>query len=439
MKDTTAKNAFDFNQLYDNIAVEHFRQLDQLDDRRANKSITISDALKSAFAVYSLKSSSLLDFRPKAPAEEKNLKQCFGIDKIPSDSGLKKLLDRIDSQQVRNVFPKVLRYLNQHQVLDRYRFHDNLLTVSIDGVHHYSSKNISCPCCLERKHRDGTTTYSHSMLSAALVHAKRAEVFVVDNEPIVKQDGATKNDCERNAATRLFGSLLATLGSESVVYALDALYGCAPIIKLITTCSPTWRYVINAKPTGHKHLFAQFDEEHDQGRIKWRKIRRKDGTYDIGYATNLELNASNREVKTNLVVLNYRPKKGETITFSWMTNLEVTADTVMSITEIGRSRWKIENEVFNTLKNQDYNFNHNFGHGQQHLATNFAYLMMLAFTIDQLRQYGSRLFRSIWKGLKTKKAVWDAIRTVFKMVISESIDDLCRKVLSIYELRMIRV
>ncbi len=77
MKDTTAKNAFDFNQLYDNIAVEHFRQLDQLDDRRANKSITISDALKSAFAVYSLKSSSLLDFRPKAPAEEKNLKQCF--------------------------------------------------------------------------------------------------------------------------------------------------------------------------------------------------------------------------------------------------------------------------------------------------------------------------------------------------------------------------
>ena len=127
------------------------------------------------------------------------------------------------------------------------------------------------------------------------------------------------------------------------------------------------------------------------------------------------------------------------VTFSWMTNMTVDADTVMAITQIGRSRWKIENEVFNTLKNQDYNFNHNFGHGQQHLATNFAYLMMLAFTIDQLRQYGSRLFRSIWKGLKTKKAAWDAIRTVFKMVTCESVDDLCHKLLDIYALRMIRV
>jgi len=439
MKGTTSGNVFDFDQLYDTIAVQHFSEMDSQDQRRSNKSITLSDALKSAFAVYSLKASSLLDFRPKAPAEEANLKQCFGISKIPSDSGLKKLLDGIDSQQLRNVFKRVLPYLQEHEVLDKYRFHGDYIGISIDGVHHYSSKKISCPCCLERKHRDGTTTYSHSMLSAALVHPDHAEVFVLDNEPIVKQDGDNKNDCERNAADRLFASLKSTIGDESVVYALDALYGCAPIIKLITASSPKWRYVINAKPTGHKHLFAQFDECNEKGEVKWRKLRRKDGTYEIGYVSELELNASNKDVKTNMVLLNYRPKGGKVITFSWMTNLDVNAATVMAITKIGRSRWKIENEVFNTLKNQDYNFNHNFGHGQQYLATNFAYLMMLAFTIDQLRQYGSRIFRSIWKGLKTKKATWDAIRTVFKMVTARSIDELCHKLLSIYALRMIRV
>jgi hypothetical protein len=277
------------------------------------------------------------------------------------------------------------------------------------------------------------------MLSAALVHPKRSEVFVIDNEPIVKQDGVSKNDCERNAATRLFGSLVNTLGCKPVVYALDALYGCAPVIKLITQSSPKWKYVINAKPAGHKHLFSQFDERNEKGEVQWRTLRRKEGTYEIGYTFDLELNASNKEVATNMVLFNYRPKKGKMVTFSWMTNMTVNADTVMAITQIGRSRWKIENEVFNTLKNQDYNFNHNFGHGQQHLATNFAYLMMLAFTIDQLRQYGSRLFRSIWKGLKTKKAAWDAIRTVFKMVTCESIDDLCHKLLDVYALRMIRI
>jgi hypothetical protein len=62
------------------------------------------------------------------------------------------------------------------------------------------------------------------MLSAALVHAKRAEVFVLDNEPIVKQDGETKNDCERNAAVRLFGALDKTLHSQPVVYALDCIF-----------------------------------------------------------------------------------------------------------------------------------------------------------------------------------------------------------------------
>jgi hypothetical protein len=34
----------------------------------------------------------------------------------------------------------------------------------------------------------------------------------------------------------------------------------------------------------------------------------------------------------------------------------------------GRARWKIENETFNTLKNQGYQFEHNFGHGKQNLS-----------------------------------------------------------------------
>lgn len=439
MKDTTSSNDFDFDHLYEAIAISHFEHLDDLDNRRVNKSVTVSDACKAGFAVYSLKASSLLDFRPKAPAEEDNLKRCFGIGKIPNDSGLKKILDGIDSNSLRGVFKRVFDFLREQDVLKKYRFHEDFLTVSIDGVHHYSSKNIKCLCCLEKHHRDGTVTYSHSMLSAALVHADRSEVFVLDNEPIVKQDGVKKNDCERNAATRLFEALNDILGSESVVYALDALYGCAPIIKLITQTSASWRYVINAKEGGHKHLFAQFDQRNDEDLVKWRTLRRKDGTYEIGYSSDLELNASNREVKTNMIVLNFKPKKGPLVTFSWITNLELTAATVMAVTKIGRSRWKIENEVFNTLKNQQYNFSHNFGHGRNYLATNFAYLMMLAFTIDQLRQYGSRLFRSIWKGFKTKKAAWDAIRTVFRMVPCENLDDLCSKVLNIYQLQLIRI
>ena len=50
----------------------------------------------------------------------------------------------------------------------------------------------------------------------------------------------------------------------------------------------------------------------------------------------------------------------------------------------GRAHWKIENETFNTLKNQGYNSGHNYGVGKKDLAVVFTMLMMLAFLVDRL-------------------------------------------------------
>ena len=69
----------------------------------------------------------------------------------------------------------------------------------------------------------------------------------------------------------------------------------------------------------------------------------------------------------------------------------------------GRTRSKIENETFNTLKNQGYQFEHNFGHGNKHLSTVFAYLMLIAFFVDQLQQLGCKLFTKALERLKSKK------------------------------------
>ena len=49
--------------------------------------------------------------------------------------------------------------------------------------------------------------------------------------------------------------------------------------------------------------------------------------------------------------------------------------TVVELSEAGRTRSKIENETFNTLKNQGYQFEHNYGHGHQHLSSVFISLM----------------------------------------------------------------
>ena len=57
----------------------------------------------------------------------------------------------------------------------------------------------------------GETLYHHQMLGAAIVHPERCEVIPLMPEPIIKQDGESKNDCERSAAKHLVANCVKTI------------------------------------------------------------------------------------------------------------------------------------------------------------------------------------------------------------------------------------
>ncbi len=98
----------------------------------------------------------------------------------------------------------------------------------------------------------------------------------------------------------------------------------------------------------------------------------------------------------------------------------------MELTLIGRSRWKIENETFNTLKNQGYHLEHNYGHGEKYLATNFMLLAFLAFCVDQIAQKLDQAFDKALKYCKTKKKLWEKIRQVFDLLPCKSMNVIYR-------------
>jgi len=100
--------------------------------------------------------------------------------------------------------------------------------------------------------------------------------------------------------------------------------------------------------------------------------------------------------------------------FTWITDLHITHRNAWVFVGGGRARWHIENETFNTLKNQGYHFEHNYGHGVQNLSVVFAMLMMLAFLVDQTQQLCCPLFRAVWKKLGSKRALWDHLRSHFR-------------------------
>ncbi len=102
--------------------------------------------------------------------------------------------------------------------------------------------------------------------------------------------------------------------------------------------------------------------------------------------------------------------------FSWVTDLVIVSDNARHLVRGGRSRWKIENETFNTLKNQGYHFEHNYGHGTQNLSVVFAMLMMLTFLVDQTQQLCCPLFQAVHKKLGSRRLLWDHLRSHFRHI-----------------------
>ena len=123
--------------------------------------------------------------------------------------------------------------------------------------------------------------------------------------------------------------------------------------------------------------------------------------------------------------------------FSWVTDITVTCGNAYTLMRGGRARWKTENETFNTLKNQGYHFKHNFGHGDSHLSTVFANLMMLAFLVDQIQEAACQLFQAALAKVGSKIRLWEKMRAYFLSIKFESMEMLYRAIVYGYRIEKI--
>ena len=232
-------------------------------------------------------------------------------------------------------------------------------------------KSQHCASCLEKQHRNGTVTYSHQMLGAALIHPDKREVIPLMPEPIVKQDGTSKNDCERNAAKRFMTKLRQDHPHLNVIVTEDSLSSNAPHIEMLR--AHDIHYLLGVKEGDHACLFHQVAQAEQAGRVTYyeREEAETGAHHRFRFASAMPLNESNANVRVNFLEC-WETLQGKVQHFSWVTDLRVNKGTVYRLMQGGRARWRIENETFNTLKNQGYHFEHNFGHGYQHLSVMFA-------------------------------------------------------------------
>jgi hypothetical protein len=384
------------------------------DARSGDPVISMGDALMSAFAMFSLKDPSLLAFDDRRHDPNDNFRTIYGINRVPSDSQMRAELDPVKPDDVRPLFQDIFRRLQRGKALEQFVYLDGCYLLSLDGTGYFSSSKIHCPSCLEKHHRGGGVTYSHHMLGATLVHPDLKEVIPLAPEPIIKQDGETKNDCERNATRRWLKKFRQEHPHLPVIVIEDALSANAPHLDDLRDADV--HYIIGVKPGDHAFLFAHLRGNDEAGRTQTdTQVDPANGVlHHFRFHQGVPLNESHPDYLVNVLEYWEIHPNGKIQYFSWITDFVLTPDNVFAIMRGGRARWKIENETFNTLKNQGYCLEHNYGHGQQNLSVVLALLMMLVFLVDQTQQLCCPLFRAAWKKMHSKRHLWEEIRSFFR-------------------------
>lgn len=387
------------------------------DHREVRPKIELTDVLLSAFAMFSIKDPSLLSFVDNYPHRKENLEQVYGISTIPSEQGLRKILDPVHPDELMPSFKTVLADEKVGEVLADYECFKALggyTAMAVDGTGYFSSNNVRCPHCLVKKYKSGDH-YHHQMAGCCIVHPDRKAVLPVFAEPITKQDGKLKNDCEYNAFKRLVPKIKRTLPEDSrPLILLDGLFASAPAIRLMLFYSMDFITVIK-----EGYVLIQVERLAEQNKLQ-RKVWYEDKHIKCTaqWTEDLILNGKNQDLLVNYVEYEQVDTRTGKVLYrgKWITSLPLRDSLMKEFVKTARARWKIENETFNVLKKHGYQLEHNYGHGKQFLSSVLALVMFLAFLVDQLTSLLDATFQKALKAAKTLRDLRQKVRVLFDLI-----------------------
>jgi hypothetical protein len=384
------------------------------DHRKKKPDYSLVDVLMSGLAIFGLKCPSLLDFETKRKEKNvnHNLQTLYDVENTPCDSQLRNVLDQVNPEELRQPTIDIIQELQRQGVLEEYRYLGKFL-VTLDGTGKFSSNAISCPQCCEKHHRNGEVEYYHQLLVATLVHPDKKTVLPLFNEPIVKEDGKSKNDCELNAAKRLLPALKKAFPRLEIIISADALLVNGPFLELLR--NQGFSFIIRFKEGNNKTLMETVQSCLQQEKTDEFETYDKDNERLRGYRfiNDLPLNKTHADMTINYLDYWEVDKTEKEKNFAWITDITLSREKVYEVMRAGRSRWKIENETFNTLKNLGYHFEHNYGHGKKYLSTVIGTLMLLAFLLDQVQELCCTVFQAAKNRYHSRALFWDKLRSSF--------------------------
>lgn len=280
------------------------------------------------------------------------------LKEMPHSDTLNYYLERLSPNCLSQLRKKLIKRLIRMKSFQRGKLLGQYWRVILDGTGLFYFKEKHCDNCLVKTitQEDGTKVrrYYHKVLEAKLVLSEKV-VVSLDTEFIENEkEDVSKQDCEIAAAKRLLKRLSGDYPKLPVCIQGDNLYEAEPLMKICRR--KKWKYLFTHKGTRQKLLEESYEWIREgNGSTRVSGIGKEKG--DGEYINHVEETAG-KEERANLFCYTYKREDKETVTFRWVTNIELTEKNLEEVVNTARGRWKIENEGFNNQKNGIYDIEH---------------------------------------------------------------------------------
>jgi hypothetical protein len=397
-----------------------------LPDKRRGRNchFSMADIGMAAFSIFFMQSPSFLAHQRQLLAGQgrSNCQTLFAMTEIPSDNHIRAMLDPVEPALFHPVFEEAVRMLEASGGLATMRCLGDHTLIALDGTEYHRSSKVHCACC-STVTKGKKTEYFHAMVQASIVAPGHNRAVPLPPEFITPQDGSEKQDCESRACRRWLVQHGATYAHLNPIYLGDDLYSRQPICEAVRAANGHFLFV--CKPDSHPTLTEYLSGVDIDTRVETLKRGKQRFHYTYRWMGDLPLRDGKDALRVNWLSLEITDAKGKlTYRNSFVTDLAVHRDNVVELVACGRSRWKIENETFNTLKTKGYNLEHNFGHGKKNLAAVLVMLNLLAFACHTVADLAIDLWQRARAKTHTRTGFFNHLRSITVFVVFPSWQDL---------------
>lgn len=397
--------------------IQHFfpdllERLRELDDCRRKSDYALSEILMAAIALFLFQQGSRNAFNNQRQEAKfkKHYQKRFKL-RLPHLDTVHRVLCRLADEQLERLKQGLVKTLLEKKVLHPYRLFKRHLVVAIDATGTMRFTEPHCEQCLHQTAKSGKTSYFHNVLEAKLITPNGLAISLATEwiaNPVGEYD---KQDCERNAFVRLAAKLKHLYPRLPLCLTADGLY---PYQGFFEICQANgWAFIVTFKDGNLPSVWEEVRTLLPLHPGQHRRERRLQGQalieQEFRWVSDLDYRGHRLQWLECLETVTSGPRGEPTRSrFGHVTNLQVTAATVVLLSRTGRLRWKIENEGFNSQKHHGYALQHKDARVNWQAAKNYYQCLQIGHVINQLMAL-STAFQLLLQGKITHRHLYQAM------------------------------